>query len=70
MSKTHFDKHPIIAVSLLVLSSIWLVVALIWSASILLSLNKKTVLEPVSSNVQQQVIQNALELFSSLSVEE
>lgn len=69
MSKTRFDKHPIIVLSLLVLSSIWLVVALIWSASILISLNKKTMLEPVSSNVQQQVIQNAIELFEQLDTE-
>ena len=70
MSKTRFDKHPVIVLSLLVLSGTWLVVALVWSTSILVSLNKKTILEPVSSNVQQQVIQNALELFSSLSEEE
>lgn len=70
MSKTHFDKHPLIVMGLLILSSLWLVVVLGWSANIAFSLTKQTVLEPVSSNVQQQAIQNAIELFSSLSIEE
>jgi hypothetical protein len=70
MSKTRFDKYPALVLSLLVLASLWFLVVIAWSGSIIFALNKKTTLEPVSSNVQQQVIQNAIELFSSLSVEE
>lgn len=70
MSKTHFDKHPLIVMGLLIFSSLWLVVVLGWSAKIAYSLTKHTVIEPVSSNVQQQAIQNAIELFSSLSSQE
>ncbi len=70
MSKTRSDKHPLIVMGLLVVSSLWLVVVLAWCANIAFSLTKQTALEPISSNVQQQDIQNAIELFSSLSLEE
>lgn len=54
---------------LLIFSSLWLVIVLGWSAKIAFSLTKQTVLEPVSSNVQQQAIQNAIELFEQLDTE-
>lgn len=66
MSKTHFDKHPLIVMVMLTVSSLWLGIVLLWSAKIAFSLTKQTTPEPVPGNVQQQAIQNAIELFGQL----
>ncbi len=69
MFKTRSDKYPLVVTSMLLVALMWFGVVLAWSVKILFSLNHNAVVEPVSSNLQQQAIQHALELFQQLQPE-